>query len=130
MSENLNRHAFNPPTQYHEDMDYSHLRPNIEPGEAEYDMSPFAFFYDKRGELAQGQDITAEDIVIQVQSVTKQPLNNVGIKNMLSWANEELTRYRDGEMIANMKKRQIFKHLFDYDFDFDDPKPKQKRSAA
>lgn len=130
MSENLSRHAFNPPTQYHEDMDYSHLRPNIEPGEAEYAVSPFVLFYEKRSELVHGQDITAEDIVMQVQSATKQHLNNVGIKNMLGWANEEITRYRDSEIIAKMKKRQLFNHLFEYDFDFDGLKPKIKRSAA
>jgi hypothetical protein len=130
MSENFNRHAFDPPTQYHEDADYSHLRPNIESGEAEYDMSPFALFYDKRSELVQEQNITAEDIAIRMQNATKQLLNNVGIINMLSWANEEITRSRDSKIIAKMDKPQIIKHLFDYELNLDDPKPKPKRSVA
>lgn len=126
MSTNPEKFGFVPPTMPESGIDpYAHLRVEIAKGEQRFDMNPFEMFEEIGSEMALIEGVTAEDIVVTLQNQSGRSLNTQGIRNLLGWANEEISRQRDSAKLQIMTPSQRIRHLYGVDIIFDDPEPKE-----
>lgn len=126
MSVTPEKFSFVPPTLPETPADpYEHLRVDIAKGEQRFDMNPLEVFEEIGSDLAAIKDITAEEIVIVLQNQTGRSLNTQGIRNLLGWANEEITRYQDRAKLEIMTPSQRISHLYGVDIIFEDPVPEE-----
>lgn len=120
--------AFVPPTTPENMDDFDALRPTLEPDHKQYEQHPFMLFAETGPELIDNE-ISAEEVVFSVQALCGQHLNTQGVRNMLGWAQETITRQHYAEEWNSMTKAECIKVLFGVEIDFGET-AKQERMAG
>lgn len=117
---------FVPPTSPEAIDEYAHLRPEIVPGDAMYDMDPFELFTQIGHGLAQESKITAEEMVVGIQIMAGRQLNTQGIRNLLGWSQETIDRQNYADSWDTLSKTERINAIYGIEIDFGEPEEDER----